>query len=490
MENIPLLTLIIFLPLAGSLLILLLKPKNDRLSYTIGLFASGLSLLAAVLVWIKGIPAGFGQIEEAAWIPSIGASYKLGVDGISFPLVLLTTILFFTSLIYSMKIKKNAGSYVALFLLLEMACLGVFLSLDLLLFYVFFEITLVGMYFVIAGWGHENRQKAAITFFIYTLVGSLFLLLALLSIYLHTDPRTFDMTQIIAAPPLKGLAAALTFWGLFIAFAIKTPLFPFHTWLPMAHTEAPAPGSAILAGILLKLGTYGFIRFALQMTPDAFREFAVYVIIFGVVSAVYGAFVALAQKDIKRMVAYTSVNHMGYLVLGVAAAAVLQAEARTRALDGAVLQMVSHGLVTGALFLIVGAVQDRSESRNMDKIGGFLKAAPILSGFFILAAFASLGLPGLAHFPAEFQIFLGTFSEFPVAVGITLLGLVITTALYLRAIQKVFMGGEITGIIKLKDLSSRELWAMVPLILLIIIIGVYPESILSVINATTQALGL
>jgi len=490
MENIPLLTLTIFLPVAGSIVILFLKPANHRTTYTIGLLASGLSLFTSILIWLKGIPAGFSQVEQVSWIPSLGAAYKLGVDGISFPLVILTTVLFFTSLIYSMKITKRANAYVSLVLLLETACLGVFLSLDLLLFYVFFEITLVGMYFIIAGWGHEHRQKAAMTFFIYTLVGSLFLLLALLSIYLHTDPHTFDMTKIIAAPPLKGLAAALTFWGLFIAFAIKTPLFPFHTWLPMAHTEAPAPGSTILAGILLKLGAYGFIRFALQMTPDAFRDYAIYVIIIAVISAVYGAFVALAQTDIKRMVAYTSVNHMGYLILGVAAAAVLTGVDKTRALDGAILQMVSHGIVTGVLFLLIGALQDRAQTREMDKISGFLKINPVLSGFFILAAFASLGLPGLAHFPAEFQIFLGAFAEFPVAVGITLLGLVITTALYLRAIQKVFMGAKPEGVAEYKDLSRREMWAIVPLIIIILIIGIYPESLLYLINATTKMLGI
>ncbi|MGK7395640.1 MAG: complex I subunit 4 family protein [Candidatus Cyclobacteriaceae bacterium M3_2C_046] len=489
MENIPLLTLTIFIPLLGALIILAFKPNNDKTTYGIGLLASGLALLTSILIWLKGIPAGFSQIEQVAWIPSLGAAYKLGVDGISFPLVILTTTLFFTSLIFSIKIKKRAKAYVSLVLLLEMACLGVFLSLDLLLFYVFFEITLVGMYFIIAGWGHEQRQKAALTFFIYTLVGSLFLLLALLSIYLHTDPLTFDMTQIIAAPPLKGLAAAFTFWGLFIAFAIKTPLFPFHTWLPMAHTEAPAPGSTILAGILLKLGAYGFIRFALQMMPEAFREYAVYVIVIAVISAVYGAFVALAQTDIKRMVAYTSVNHMGYLVLGVAAAAVLTGGNKTRALDGAVLQMVSHGIVTGVLFLLIGALQDRTQTREMDQINGFLKVNPVLSGFFILAAFASLGLPGLAHFPAEFQIFLGAFAQFPVAVGITLLGLVITTALYLRAIQKVFMGSRPEGVVY-NDLSSRELWAIVPLIVLILIIGIFPESLLYLINATTKMLGV
>ena len=490
MDTIPLLTLTIFLPLAGALAILLFKPGDHRSIFTIGLTASGLALLSSLLIWLRGIPAGFSQLEEVSWIPSLGASYKLGVDGISFPLLLLSTILFFTSLIYSKKIKKKPGPYVALFLLLETACLGVFLSLDLLLFYVFFEVTLVGMYFIIAGWGHERRKQAALMFFIYTLVGSLFLLLALLSIYLHTDPLTFDMTKIIAAPPLKGLAAALTFWGLFIAFAIKTPLFPFHTWLPAAHTEAPAPGSAILAGILLKLGTYGFIRFALQMTPNAFREFAIYVVIFAVISAIYGAFVALAQTDIKRMVAYTSVNHMGYLILGVAAAAVIGAEHRTRALDGAVLQMVSHGIVTGVLFLLVGSLQDRTATREMSEINGFLKINPVLSGFFILAAFASLGLPGLAHFPAEFQIFLGAFDRYPLAVGLTLIGLVITTALYLRAIQKVFMGARPEGVESYPDLSGREWWSIAPLIILIVVIGLFPESILSVINTTTKMLGL
>lgn len=490
MENIPLLTLTVFLPLAGIIVILLVKSANPKVAYSIGIGATSLSLLTSLLIWTRGIPAGFNQVEEISWIPSLGAAYRLGVDGISYPLVLMTAILFLSAMIFSAKIKKRANAYVSLMLLLEMACLGVFLSLDLLLFYVFFEVTLVGMYFIIAGWGHENRKQAGLMFFIYTLVGSLFLLLALLSIYLHTEPFTFDMTQIIAAPPLKGLAAALTFWGLFLAFAIKTPLFPFHTWLPAAHTEAPAPGSTILAGVLLKLGTYGFIRFALQMTPNAFREFAIYVIVIAVISAIYGAFVALGQTDIKRMVAYTSVNHMGYLVLGVAAAAVVSGDAQTQALDGSILQMVSHGIVTGVLFLLIGSLQDRAKTRNMEQLNGFLKATPMLGGFFILAAFASLGLPGLAHFPAEFQIFLGAFSEFPVAVGITLLGLVITTALYLRAIQKVFLGGKTEGIEKLADLSRRELWAIIPLIILIILIGIFPESILSVIHQTTQNLGL
>ncbi|MEK6480455.1 NADH-quinone oxidoreductase subunit M [Catalinimonas sp. 4WD22] len=486
----PLLSITIFLPLIGALVVLFTKPDQSKPAYGIGITSSALSLLSAILIWIKGVEGSFSQVEELAWIPSLGAAYRVGVDGISFPLVLLTTLLFLTSLIFSTKIKDKAPTYVALVLLLETACLGVFLSLDLLLFYVFFEITLVGMYFIIAGWGHEHAKKAALTFFIYTLVGSLFLLLALLSLYLHADPHTFDMRVFIAAPVLKGLAAALTFWGFFLAFAIKTPLFPFHTWLPTAHTEAPAPGSAILAGILLKLGAYGFIRFALQMTPEAFREFAPYVMVIAVVSALYGAFVALAQTDIKRMVAYTSVNHMGYFVFGVAVAAVAGNTARAQALDGAILQMVSHGVVTGALFLLVGSLQDRIKTREIADINGILHTSPVLGGLFILASFASLGLPGLAHFPAEFQIFLGGFSVYPIAVGFIIIGLLITSGLYLRAIQKVFMGKNPEGLTSRDDLHAYELWALVPLILSILALGLFPEILLSVIHETTKILGI
>ncbi|WP_347160331.1 complex I subunit 4 family protein [Pontibacter chitinilyticus] len=493
MENsyaFPLLSVLLFLPLAGAAVILGVRPKSPRVAHAIGIGAAALAFAASVGVWLRGVPGGFSQVEEVSWIPSLGAAYRVGVDGISFPLVLLTTLLFLATLLYSIKIKEKAATYVALLLLLETACLGVFLALDLLLFYVFFEVTLVGMYFIIAGWGHENRKQAALTFFIYTLVGSLFLLLSLLALYLYAAPHTFDMRALVAHPPLTGLVATLAFWGLFLAFAIKTPLFPFHTWLPAAHTEAPAAGSTILAGVLLKLGGYGFLRFSLQMTPDAFREYAPAVVVIAVVSALYGAFVALAQTDIKRMVAYTSVNHMGYMVFGVAAAAVAGAGARTTALDGAVLQMVSHGVVTGMLFLLVGALQDRVKTREMAQLRGLLHTAPVLSGLFILAAFASLGLPGLAHFPAEFQIFLGGYSVFPVAVGFLLLGLLITTALYIRAIQKVFMGERPEGVTDYGDLGARELWAIVPLAAVILDVGVFPGPLLALIHETTKLLGL
>jgi NADH-quinone oxidoreductase subunit M len=469
--------------LAGAILLVLLPKASCRVAHGVGVSASALTLLAALLVWARGIAAGFSQVEEVEWIPSLGAAYRVGVDGISLPLLLLTAVLFLVSLVFSAKIKEQARAYVALFLLLETASLGVFAALDMVLFYLFWEVTLVGMYFIIAGWGHAERQRAAITFFLYTLLGSLPLLLAILALYLGSDPRTFDMRVMIDSPPLTGVAAMLTLVALLVAFAIKTPVFPFHTWLPAAHVEAPTAGSVVLAGVLLKLGTYGLVRFALQMTPDALRAAAPVVVVFAVFSALYGALAALAQGDLKRLVAYTSVNHMGYVVLGVAAAAAASdARVRSLALDGAVLQMVSHGIVTGALFLLVGMLQDRAGTREMSEFGGLLRPLPLLGWGFVLAAFASLGLPGLAHFPAEFQIFLGTFGVYPLAAGLAVLGIVITAGLYLRAIQIAFLGSTGERWASLRDLGGRELWAVGPLLLLTILIGVAPRLVLDVIS--------
>ena len=437
----PLVSLTLFVPLLGAIVLVAMRGVEPRTAHAIGIGASGLALLGALGMWLRDTGPGFSQVEEVRWIPSLGAAYRVGIDGISLPIVVLTTVLFLVSLVYSFTITERATSYVALFLLLETASIGVFVSLDLVLFYVFWEITLVAMYFIIAGWGHEDRQRAALTFFIYTLLGSLPLLLAILALYLGSDPRTFDMRAIIADPPLSGTTAMLTLIALLVAMAVKTPVFPLHTWLPAAHVEAPTAGSVVLAGVMLKLGTYGLIRLALQMTPDAFRDVALWVAIAGVFSAIYGAFVALAQTDLKRMVAYTSVNHMGYVVVAVAAAAATtDAGTRALALDGAVLQMVSHGIVTGALFLLVGVIQERAHTREMSAFGGLLGTMPTAGWLFILGAFASLGLPALAHFPAEFQIFLGTFKVWPVLAAIVITGIVVTAGLYLRAIQATFLG--------------------------------------------------
>jgi NADH-quinone oxidoreductase subunit M len=413
------------------------------------------------------------------------------VDGISYPLVLLTAVLFLVALVYSLNVGERTRSYIALFLLLEGACLGAFLALDMVLFYVFFEVNLVAMYFIIAGWGHAGRQRAALTFFLYTLLGSLPLLLAILALYLGGHPRSFDMRVVIAHPPLSGTAEGLALLALLVAFAIKTPVFPLHTWLPAAHVEASTAGSVVLAGVLLKLGTYGFVRFALQMTPGAFHTAAPWVATLAVFSALYGAFVALAQTDLKRMVAYTSVNHMGYVVFGVAAAAALSDRAaRTFALDGAVLQMVSHGVVTGALFLLVGVLEDRAHTREMGQFGGLLFIAPLLGWGFILVAFASLGLPGLAHFPAEFQIFLGSFKQYPWAVAVIILGIAVTAGIYLRAIQIAFLGAVPDRWRAMPDLNSRELWAIVPLLALALLIGLVPGVLLDPIHRTVEALRL
>jgi NADH-quinone oxidoreductase subunit M len=486
----PVVTATLFLPLLGAGLLVALRGASPRVAHAVGLATSGLTLVGALWIWARGAAGGgFSQVEEVEWIPSIGAAYRVGVDGISLPLVLMTAILFFVSMVFSANIAERARSYVALFLLLETASIGVFVALDAILFYVFFEVTLVGMYFIISGWGYEGRQRAALMFFLYTLLGSLPLLLAILGLYLGSEPNTFDMRHYIASPPLSGLAAMLALIAMLVTFFVKTPVIPVHTWLPAAHVQAPTAGSVILAGVLLKLGTYGLVRFALQMTPDAFRDLAPIVAVFGVVSAIYGAFVALGQTDLKRLIAYTSVNHMGYVVLGVAvAAAATDAQARALALDGSVLQMVSHGIVTGSLFFLVGMLQDRTHTREMGAFGGLLGIIPGFGWAFVLAAFASLGLPGLAHFPAEFQIFLGTLGVYPVA-AVVVLGIAVTAGLYLRAIQVAFLGSPDEKWTKLGDLGTREVLTLAPLLLLTVLIGVAPFLVLDVIHATTGALG-
>ncbi len=487
----PLVSVTLFLPLLGAGLLLALRNPSQRISHTVGISVSGLTLIGAVWVWVRGSAGeGFSQLEVIEWIPSLGAAYRVGVDGISLPLVLMTAILFFVSMVYSARISERPRSYVALALLLETASIGVFVALDAVLFYVFFEVTLVSMYFMIAGWGYEDRQRAALMFFLYTLLGSLPLLLVIIGLYLASVPNTFDMREFIASPPLSGLAAILALIAMLVTFFVKIPVVPVHTWLPAAHVEAPTAGSVILAGVMLKIGTYGLVRFALQMTSDAFQALAPIVAVFAVVSALYGAFVALAQTDLKRLVAYTSVNHMGYVVLGVAvAAAATDASARTLALDGAVLQMVSHGFVTGVLFLLVGMLQDRAHTREMGSFGGLLRIIPGLGWAFVLAAFASLGLPGLAHFPAEFQIFLGTLRVYPVAI-VVVLGIAVTAGLYLKAIQAAFLGERNEEWAGLKDLNAREVLAAAPLLVLTVLVGVAPFLVLDAIHGTTEALSL
>ena len=484
----PLLTIATFLPILAGLALMALPDRSTRTAHAVSIAATGAVFLITLVIWARGIVAGdFAQVEEIAWIPAIGAAYRLGVDGLSLPLVLLTSLLFLLSALYSARIGERATSYVVLMLMLETASLGTFMALDGLLFYVFFEVSLVGMYFMIAGWGYEERQRAALMFFLYTLLGSLPLLLAIIGLYLGSG--TFDMRVWVEGTALGGLPAMLALIAMLVTFAVKIPAFPVHTWLPAAHVQAPTAGSVILAGVMLKFGTYGLVRFAYQMTPEAFAQAGQVILAFGVVSALYGAFAALAQSDLKKMIAYTSVNHMGYVVMGVAIAALAtEPRIRTIALDGATLQMVSHGLVTGALFFLVGMLQDRAHTRGIGDFGGLLGRVPWLGWAFILSAFASLGLPGLAHFPAEFQIFLATLNGMPWGL-IAILAIVITAALYLRAIAGVFLGEMNDKWADMPDLDRREKLVILPLLVLTVLIGVAPGWLIDMIHTTMMGLG-
>ncbi len=485
----PLLSVAVFLPLVGAIILMVLPTKTVRVAHVVSVATTALTFLVTLVIWSRGtVPGGFAQVEEISWIPAIGAAYRVGLDGLSLPLVLLTSVLFLASSIYAIRVRERAVVFVVLMLMLETASIGTFLALDALLFYVFFEISLVSMYFMIVGWGYEDRQRAGLMFFLYTLLGSLPLLLAILGMFLGSDPYTFDMRAWIDVPPLTGVAGMAALIAMVFTFAVKIPVFPVHTWLPAAHVQAPTVGSVILAGVMLKFGTYGLIRFALQMTPESFQTAGVVILALGVVSAIYGAFVALAQTDLKKLIAYTSVNHMGYVVIGVAVAALASdPKMRAVALDGATLQMVSHGLVTGALFFLVGMLSDRAHTRDMAAFGGLLKVTPLLGWTFIVSAFASLGLPGLAHFPAEFQIFLATLNIQPWAI-VSILAIVVTAALYLRAIARVFLGDTNEKWQSMPDLDRRELFVIVPLIILIVAIGVAPSWLLDMIHATTVAL--
>jgi NADH-quinone oxidoreductase subunit M len=379
----------------------------------------------------------------------------------------------------------------ALFLFLQSVSLGLFVSADLILFFVFSDLSIVGMYFVIAGWGHGDAGRSAMKFFLYTFLGSLALLAGFIGLYVGSVPHTFDMVELAEAAPLsdRTLAGALVIAAILLGLAVKTPTVPFRTWLPPAHTDAPAVGSAVLAGVLLKMGTYGFVRIAMPLLPTAWQAWAWVIIVVGVVSVIYGALVALAQTDFKRMVAYTSVNHMGYVVLAVGVAGLVTdetAEARVVAVTGAVTQMVSHGLVTGALFLVAGVLHDRASTYDLDAYGGLAGSAPKLAALFAVGAFASLGLPGLSGFIAEFQIFTGSIAAAPVT-AVALVGILLTAALFLRALQRMFTGETRGSSLGFSDLRPSEVWSIGPLLLLSLAIGILPRPLLDLIEPAAGA---
>ncbi|WP_219420168.1 complex I subunit 4 family protein [Pseudonocardia nigra] len=495
------LSVIVFLPAAVAAVLLALPRVTPRAVFVwawIAVCAADLALVVAV--WLGLEPSGGFQYEEQVpWIPTAGISYHVGVDGISLPLVAMTTVLFGACAVFALRETRRIKAYVALFLGLQTVSLGLFVALDLILFFLFFDLSIVFMYFVIAGWGHGERARAAaLKFFLYTFLGSLALLLGFILLYLAAEPHTFDIAELIAADPLAGGGpyAALTLLAIGVGLAVKTPTVPFHTWLPPAHTEAPATGSAILAGVLLKMGTYGFVRIAMPILPDTWRQYAVVAVVVGVVSVVYGALVALAQTDVKRMIAYTSVNHMGYVLLGVGAAGYLAGtdeQARQLATTGAVTQMVSHGLITGALFLLAGVLYERGHTYDMGAYSGLAARTPVFAGVFAVAAFASLGLPGFSGFIAEFQIFTGALAAAPIPTAVAVTGILLTAALFLLALQRLFLGPlrlpDAPGTPRpFTDLRVSEAVAIVPLLALATVIGILPRFLLDVIEPASRAL--
>ncbi|WP_099023300.1 complex I subunit 4 family protein [Mycolicibacterium palauense] len=491
------LSVIVFLPLVAAVAVL--AGRSDRLARWLWVLACAVDLALVVAVWLRYDAPAPGQLafdEQAPWIPGVNSSYHIGVDGLSLPLVALTAVIFLACAVYALRDDERTPQRAALFLFLQTVSLGLFVAADLILFFVFFDLSIVAMYFVIVGWGHGEKPgdagRSALKFFLYTFLGSLALLVGFIGLYIAAQPHTFDMVELARAAPLSGrpLAGGLVLAAIVVGLAVKTPTVPFHTWLPPAHTDAPAIGSAVLAGVLLKMGTYGFVRIAMPMLPQSWRDWAWVIIAVGVVSVLYGALVALAQDDLKRMIAYTSINHMGYIVLAVGAAGLVAAgaaEARSLAVTGAVTQMVSHGLITGALFLLAGVFRSRAGSYRMGDYGGLAASAPRLAALFAVAAFASLGLPGFSGFIAEFQIFTGAIAAAPVT-AIALPGIVITAALFLRALQRVFTGaprGLSTGF---TDIRAVENVPVSALLVLATVIGLFPRVLLDTIEPASDAL--
>ncbi|MDE2491340.1 MAG: NADH-quinone oxidoreductase subunit M [Elusimicrobia bacterium] len=476
------LSLITWTPMLGALIVLMLPKENVRAIRAVGLAAAGVTL-AASLALLPGFSlssSGMQFVESAPWIPSLNVSYHLGIDGLSLPLLLLTTLMSLIALIASGSIDTRVKEYFFWFLVLEAGMIGVFAALDLVLFYVFWELTLVPMYFLIGIWGGPKKEFAAIKFFLYTLSGSVFMLLAILALYFKSVPHTFDMVALMEAPAqslFDPRFQILVFLGLYFGMAIKIPAFPFHTWLPLAHVEAPTPISVVLAAVLLKMGVYGLLRLAYGIVPLGFHWFLPALIVIAVINIVYGALCAMAQTDMKKMVAYSSVNHMGYCLLGIAGLS-------AAGFSGAILQMVNHGIITGALFLLVGVIYDRAHTRDLSAFGGLAVKLPVYAALMFLACFASLGLPGLSGFVSEFLCFLGAFPAWKLATTISVLGIIATAAFYLRALQKVFLGPFNAKWEGLPDLTARELVTLAPLAVLMIWFGVDPKWPLHLMNAT------
>ena len=482
-----LLSLMIFIPLLGMIAVLLLPRESEELTKRVTLLFTLVPLALAVVLFISydRSTAGTQYVVNVPWIQAFNIQYHIGIDGLSVTLLLLTALLGPICVIASWRnIEKGIKAYMALFLLLETGMLGFFAALDLFLFYVFFELTLLPMYFLIGIWGGPRREYAAIKFFLYTLFGSVLMLVAMIAVYLNSGvpgARTFDIPTLITLASTEGHALnnlnfqIWVFLGFFIGFAVKVPIFPFHTWLPDAHVEAPTAISVILAGILLKMGTYGLVRINMAMFPQGLDHFTNGIgfwgnslALLGFINIVYGSFCALAQTDFKKLVAYSSIGHMGFVILGLAAR-------NDSGITGAILQMFNHGVISAMLFLLVGVLYDRAHHREINGFGGLGSKMPIYTGITTLAFMASLGLPGLSGFVGEALSLLGAYDKFKLLTILSTIGIVVGAAYFLWTLQRVFLGTLNPKYEELPEINGREILTLVPLGILTIVLGVWPN---------------
>ncbi len=470
-----------FLPLLGAAVVLCLPATNHELvkrvalAFTLPTFGLGLWLFDA----FDRKATAMQFVDRVPWIASYNIEYFVGVDGISITMVLLTALLCPLCVLASFGIDKGVKGYFALFLLLETGMMGVFVALDFFLFYVFWEVMLLPMYFLIGIWGGARREYAAIKFFLYTFAGSVLLLIAMLVFYFGSAPHTFAIPELMQRGHVFDARTQQLLWlALFIAFAIKIPVFPFHTWLPDAHVEAPTAISVILAGVLLKMGTYGILRINFGILPAATMDLAFWALaVLGTFNIVYGALCAMAQTDLKKLVAYSSISHMGYVMLGMAAFT-------PQGINGAVLQMFNHGTITAMLFLLVGVIYDRAHHRDIDGFGGLAGVMPVYTSVTALAFFAAMGLPGLSAFISEVLVLLGAWQRYPVLTAVAASAIVLTAGYLLWTLQRVWLGTLDERYASLAEINGRELVTLAPLAVIVLVLGVYPHAVLDLINVS------
>jgi NADH-quinone oxidoreductase subunit M len=495
-SNVALLILVL-IPLVGSLAVFSFRDTQARLAKQVS-FAVSLVVLVYTLVllfgWDTHANSRFQYFGSWNWIKAFGVHIAFGVDGIAIVLLFMTVVLVPAVMLASWNAldsragaeeavpptrRRSVKNYFALLLLLEFFMVGVFTATDVFLFYVFFEAMLVPMYFIIGSFGGPRRQYAAMKFFLYSLVGGLLMLASVIGVYVSSGSSSFAIGDLVGHVP-EGNTGRWLFLGFFIAFAIKAPLVPFHTWLPDAGAEAPAGGAALLVGVLDKVGTFGFLRYCLPLFPEASRYFAMPILILSVIGILYAAFLAIGQRDMKRLVAYTSVAHFGFIGLGIFAFT-------TQGGTGAVLYMVNHGFSTGALFIVVGLLIARGKSRNVDDYGGAAKVTPILAGLFLIAGLSALALPGMSTFISEFLVLVGTFTRYKGLAIVATTGIILAAIYVLYLYQRTFQGTVSDKVTKFRDLNVREVTAVAPLLALIVFLGVYPKPVLDVINPAVKA---